>query len=66
MPFKPMKRKAYERLIRKQGWRLVKGSVDWKLVDEQGNVRIPNIIITHPGNEVVAISVKKTLEVLPQ
>jgi len=66
MPFKPMKRKAYERLIREQGWRLVKGSVDWKLVDEQGNVRIPNIIITHPGNEVVAISVKKTLEVLPQ
>lgn len=51
MPFKPMNRKDYLRWIGKYGWRLV---------DQHGLTKVRNIIVTHPGGEVVPASVKKT------
>ncbi len=65
MPYKPMKLKAYRRWIGKYGWQLVKGSIDWKLLDENGKLIILNILIPHPpGSEVAPISVKKTTQAL--
>lgn len=51
MPFKPMKRRAYERWIKTYGWSLEKGSIDWNLIDEFGNWACA-VKVTHPGNEV--------------
>ena len=35
MSFKPLPRKDFEKKIKKVGWKLVKGSIDWKLYDEK-------------------------------
>lgn len=59
MLFKPMKRRDYERWIHQFGWSLQKSGFDWSLIDEQG-YKVCTIRITHPGNEVVPGSVKKT------
>lgn len=59
-PFKPMKLRDYLAWISQYDWSLVKAGMDWKLVDKDGNLRIRNIIVTHPGKEVIALSVKKT------
>jgi hypothetical protein len=63
-PFKPMKRRDYERWIAQYGWSLLKAGMDWKLIDESGNLRVRNIIVTHPGGEVIPLSVKKTQKAL--
>jgi hypothetical protein len=60
MPFKPMKKRDYLRWIGKYGWRLEKAGIDWKLVDQSGLTKVRNIIVTHPGGEVIPASVKKT------
>jgi hypothetical protein len=60
MPFKPMKKRDYRDWISQYGWTLKKGATDYKLLNEWGQMAIRNIIITHPGGEVVAPSVKKT------
>jgi hypothetical protein len=64
MPNRPMKRRDYERWIRQYGWSLQKAGMDWKLVDENGNLKVRNIIITHPGGEVIPLSIKKTEQAL--
>lgn len=51
MPFKPLKRRVYEKWISSFGWSLQKGSIDWNLLDESGNW-VCSIKITHPGNEI--------------
>jgi hypothetical protein len=66
MPFKPMKRREFERWIREYGWSLVKAGMDWKLVDEDGHVIKPFIKITHPGGEVVASHVNEVSKLLTQ
>ena len=58
--YKPIKLRDYLKWIRKFGWSLHKGSIDWNLFDQHGNF-VCAIIIQHPGpKEVVARSVKRT------
>jgi hypothetical protein len=38
MPFKPMPVKKYKEYIRIANWKLEKGSIDWKLFNEEGNL----------------------------
>ncbi|MDH4378381.1 MAG: hypothetical protein QE263_00535 [Vampirovibrionales bacterium] len=64
MPYKPMKLKDYLSWIQQFGWTLVKGSIDWKLLNAQGKVIKPNIIVTHPGKEVIAKHVADTRKLL--
>jgi len=60
VPYKPKKLKDYLKWIKAFGWALVKGSIDHKLQDENGN-HICQIKIVHPpGNEVHPESVRKT------
>ena len=58
MPFSPMKRRDFEKIIRELGWYLEKGSIDWKLYDENTNF-ICAIKITHPGNEIIPMHIHK-------
>jgi hypothetical protein len=64
MAFKPMKRRDYERWIRQYGWYLRKTGTDWTLFDADGKVQLLNVIVTHPGQEIIPMSVKKTKEAL--
>ena len=64
MPFKPMKLRDYLQWIQQYGWSLEKGHKDWKLLNEDGQVIKPNIIVTHPGNEVIAPHVNATKKLL--
>ncbi len=57
---KPMKLRDYQAWIRQYGWRLEKASNDWKLLDNEGKIKVLCIIVTHPGKEVVPLSLKKT------
>lgn len=66
MPFKPMKKRDYLRWVGAYGWKLEKAGMDWKLVDEHDKTVIRNIIITHPGGEVIPLSVKKTTQALKE
>lgn len=60
MTYRPMKLKDYLRWIRRYGWSLRKGKIDWILFDAAGT-QVCSIIIQHPGpKEVVAHSVQKT------
>ena len=62
MPFKPMDEGFYLSYLKMAGWRLVKGSIDYKLYDENGKF-LCSIKIAHGKStkkEVVAISVQKT------
>jgi len=62
MAYKPLTVKKYTQYIKSVGWTLVKGSIDWKLLNENGNV-LCTIQIAHGKNtkeEVIAHSVKKT------
>lgn len=52
MPSKPMKARDYKKWIAQYGWSLKKGSIDWKLYDEQDHLQVLAIKITHPGKEV--------------
>jgi len=65
MPFKPMKRRDFERWIRQYGWSLApSGAGDWIVISETGEKMVLFIKITHPGGEVVAYSVQKTRQAL--
>lgn len=62
MPFKPMPVKKYMEYIRCANWKLVKGSIDWKLYNENGNL-VCTIMISHGKNtnqEITAFCVNKT------
>lgn len=62
MTYKPLTVKKYLKYIKSVGWTLVKAGIDWKLLNENGQM-VCTIIIAH-GNktkeEVIAHSVKKT------
>jgi len=64
MPYKPMKLRDYLRWIHRYGWSLEKGHVDWKLLDAQGRVLLINVIVTHPGKEVIAKHVNATRKLI--
>lgn len=57
-PYKPKKRRTFEREIKAHGWSLQKASIDWSLRDENGK-HICTIKITHPGGEIPAHDVRK-------
>ena len=58
---KMMKKRDYIRWINQYGWTLERaGGGDWKLHNAHGNIAVRNIIVTHPGNEIPPISIKKT------
>jgi hypothetical protein len=60
MTYKPIKLRDYLRWIRRFGWSLHKGKIDWNLRDER-NIYVCSIIVKHPGaREVVTQSVQKT------
>lgn len=62
MSFKPMDEKTYRAYLKMVGWCLIKGSIDYKLYDENDNF-ICSIKISHGKHskqEVVAHSVNKT------
>ena len=62
MPFKPIDEKIYRQYLKIVGWRLDKGSIDYKLHDEDGTF-LCAIKIAHgkkSKQEVVAHSVQKT------
>ena len=61
--FKPLDEKIYQKYLRMVGWSLIKGSIDYKLYDDQSNF-VCSIKISHGKNtkeEVVAMSVQKTV-----
>ncbi len=62
MPFKPIDEKIYRQYLKLVKWSLIKGSIDYKLYDEEGTFPCA-IKIAHGKNskqEVVAHSVHKT------
>lgn len=62
MSFKPLDEKTYRKYIESVGWSLIKGSIDYKLLDEKGAflcaIKIAHGKKTEKG--VVAHSVHKT------
>jgi hypothetical protein len=58
MPFKPMKRRDFEDHLKKAGWSLKKGGIDWSLYDENDKF-VCTVKITHPGGEVIPMHIKK-------
>ena len=62
MAFKPMDESVYLKYLRMVGWRIEKGSIDYKLFNEEDEF-LCAIKIAHGKNskqEVVAFSVQKT------
>ncbi len=62
MPFKPMPVQKYLKYIKLVNWRLEKGSIDWKLYNDDGKL-ICAIMISHGKNtnqEITAYCVHKT------
>lgn len=62
MPFKPMDEKSYRQHLKMVGWKLVKGSIDYKLYDDNDTF-LCAIKIAHgkkSKQEVIAHSVLKT------
>lgn len=62
MPYKPVDEKTYRQYLKIVGWSLVKGSIDYKLLDEKDTF-ICAIKIAHgkkSKQEVIAYSVNKT------
>lgn len=62
MAFKPLDESTYRKYLKMVGWGLVKGSIDYKLLDENGHF-LCAIKISHGKKSekgVVADSVKKT------
>ncbi len=62
MAFKPMDEGVYLRYLRMVGWSLIKGSIDYKLINEKGEFLCAIKIAhgKHSKREVVAPSVQKT------
>lgn len=64
--YKPLKLSQYLKWIRRYGWSLSKGKIDWILQDEHDKL-VCTIIIQHPGpKEVIAHSVRKTWQKLKE
>lgn len=62
MVYKPLDEKTYRQFLKMAGWSLLKGSIDYKLVDEN-NTFICAIKISHgkkSKQEVVARSTQRT------
>lgn len=62
MAFKPMDESIYLRYLKMVGWRLIKGGINYNLMDENGIFKC-TIKITHGKGrkrEVAAFSVNKT------
>lgn len=62
MVFKPLEEKIYRKYIKAVGWKLVRGSIDYKLFDENDTF-LCAIKISHgkkTKQEVIAPSVQKT------
>lgn len=62
MIFKPLDEKTYLKYLKLAGWSLVKGKIDYKLLDDKGEF-VCAIKISHSSRskqEVVAYSVQKT------
>ncbi len=62
MSFKPIDEKTYRQYLKIVGWKLEKGSIDYKLCDENGTF-LCAIKIAHgkqSKQEVIAHSVQKT------
>lgn len=62
MVYKPLDEKTYRQFLKIVGWNLIKGGIDYKLVDES-NTFICAIKISHgkkSKQEVVARSVHRT------
>jgi hypothetical protein len=62
MVYKPLDEKNYLRYLKIAGWSLIKGSIDYKLLDNNGNF-VCAIKISHgkkTKKEVVANSIHKT------
>jgi hypothetical protein len=62
MVYKPLEERTYLEYLKIVGWKLVKGSVDYNLLDDNG-IFICSIKISHGKSqkrEVVAFSVHKT------
>lgn len=62
MAFKPMDESVYLKYLKMMGWRLVKGSIDYKLLNEKGEFLCAIKIAhgKHAKREVIAHSVQKT------
>ncbi len=62
MAYKPLQERTYLEYLKSVGWKLIKGSIDYNLMDDRG-IFMCSIKICH-GNgkkrEVVAFSVHKT------
>jgi hypothetical protein len=65
MACKPIKRRDYDRWIRRFGWSLVKGGIDWNLLDAEGNW-VCTVKVTHPGGEVPGYHVQLTTRKLKE
>lgn len=62
MVYKPLDEKTYRKFLKMIGWDLVKGKIDYKLLDDNENF-ICTIQISHSKRgkqEVTAYSVQKT------
>jgi hypothetical protein len=62
MPYKPLDEKIYRQYLKMVGWDLNKGSIDYKLMDEDGAF-VCTIKIAHgkkSKREVIAYSVQRT------
>lgn len=62
MVYKPLDEKTYRRYLKAAGWSLVKGKIDYKLLDEN-KIYVCTIQISHSKRgkqEVTAYSVQKT------
>jgi hypothetical protein len=64
-PYKPMKRRDYEKWIRQFGWSLTKSSWDWTLRNAD-NARLCTVKVTHPGGEIPPYDVRKTEKLLQE
>lgn len=62
MVYRPLDEKTYRKFLKTVGWDLVKGKIDYKLLDENG-IYVCTIQIGHSKGtkqEVTAYSVQKT------
>ena len=62
MVYKPLEERTYLEYLKLAGWKLVKGSIDYNLLDDKG-IFMCSIKISHgkgQKREVVAFSVNKT------
>ena len=62
MVYRPLDEKTYRKFLRIAGWDLIKGKIDYKLLDENG-IYVCTVQIGHSKRgkqEVTAYSVQKT------